>query len=464
MKVLGLDVGEKRIGVARADSNVRIAVPIETVEVNGKELERIGQLARINSTNLFILGLPRSNEGNETAQTTFVKNFAKKLKKAIPEAKIKFQDESLTSVVAEDRLKKRKKGFEKGDIDAEAATVILQDFLESINPEKTNINEAGLANSGAYANSEKTEVEAKKQPKERALKKAENGKKKSKKLITIITSAIILIILAVSAVVAVILIKQHNAKVRAEEYARLEAEMKAEVFSFTILPGETTMDVKKKLLDKGYESSEIDMAMHPKNYKYAFLKGLDSLEGYLYGETIEFYEHSKVTEILDKFLGEMDKVITENNLEARYNAHGLSLHEGIILASIVQGEAKSPDQPTVAQVFYSRLADGWHLGSDATMTYLLDMIDPERQTYTDNASILHIESCYNTSNYGVVGLPCGAVSNPGLSALLAVAEPSDTGYYYFLTGDDGMMYYSYTAAEHDRNRYLYCQERCNIAL
>jgi cell division protein YceG involved in septum cleavage len=73
-----------------------------------------------------------------------------------------------------------------------------------------------------------------------------------------------------------------------------------------------------------------------------------------------------------------------------------------------------------------------------------------------------IDSCYNTRRYG--GLPCGPIANPGLSALLAVAEPSDTSYLYFLTGDDGLMYYGYTEAEHIQNIQSYCQNLCNVAL
>ena len=130
MRILGLDVGEKRIGVAKVDSSTRIAVPIGFVQVDGSEWQEITRLARLNNANLFVLGLPRSNEGNETAQSMYVRNFAKTLVGKIPGAKVRFQDESLTSVVAEERLKKRKKKYVKGDIDAEAAAIILQDFIE----------------------------------------------------------------------------------------------------------------------------------------------------------------------------------------------------------------------------------------------------------------------------------------------------------------------------------------------
>ena len=145
MKILGLDVGEKRIGVAKVDSSTRIAVPIGFIDVDGTEWAELARLASLNSTTFFVLGLPRSNEGNETAQSVYVRNFAKALVEKVPGAKVRFQDESLTSVVAEERLKSRQKNYEKGDIDAEAAAIILQDFIETFSeksvpePENTNL-------------------------------------------------------------------------------------------------------------------------------------------------------------------------------------------------------------------------------------------------------------------------------------------------------------------------------------
>ena len=108
MRVLGLDVGEKRIGVAKVDSDTRIAVPIGFIPVDGSEWQEIGRYLRLNGTSFVVIGLPRSNEGNETAQSVYVRNFAKNLVEKMPEVKIRFQDESLTSVVAEERLKSRK--------------------------------------------------------------------------------------------------------------------------------------------------------------------------------------------------------------------------------------------------------------------------------------------------------------------------------------------------------------------
>lgn len=126
--LLALDVGEKRIGVAVGDTGVRIAVPFDTVDVDGKELERIARIVIDEKVGTIVVGYPRNQSGEPTAQTAFVEEFAKNLRDIAP--KIVFQDESLTSVLAEQRLKSYGKPYSKADIDAQAATLILQDYLE----------------------------------------------------------------------------------------------------------------------------------------------------------------------------------------------------------------------------------------------------------------------------------------------------------------------------------------------
>ena len=158
----------------------------------------------------------------------------------------------------------------------------------------------------------------------------------------------------------------------------------------------------------------------------------------------------------------MNKVVTENNLIEAYQVHGLTLYQGITLASIVQKEATGADQATVAQVFYSRMAAGMNLGSDVTAQYAADLVDPDRQTYTDNSAVLQIDSPYNTRLYA--GLPYGPICNPGAEALIAAASTTDTHYLFFLTGDDGMVYYSHTDSEHQQNIAEHCQELCKTSL
>ena len=462
MRIIGLDVGEKRIGVARADSDTRIAVPIGFIEVDGSEWQEIARLARLNNTDCFVLGLPRSNEGNETVQSAYVRNFAKTLKEKMPEAKIRFQDESLTSVVAEERLKSRKKPYQKGDIDAEAASIILQDFVEGVN------NSAGFTKSTANLSVDEV-ANGINQPgatiNEDEQVKVNTKKHKMKTATKIITGVVIVVILGLIATGVALFIRDQRYKEYAEFFAAREAEMNEDnTFEFTIFPGENIYEIKAKLIDLGYPATEVEEAFDA-DYNFAFLQGRPegaTLEGYLYGETHQFYKDSTVKEILTEYLAQMGKVITENNLEARFAEKGLTLYEGITLASVVQKEAPTPEMPTVAQVFLKRLEYGMALGSDVTVSYALDTVDPGRNSYSDNSSALTIDSCYNTRLYP--GLPCGPISNPSLDAMLAVAEPTDSAYLYFLTGDDGLMYYSYTEDEHIQNIYSHCQNLCNVAL
>jgi putative Holliday junction resolvase len=126
--IISLDVGEKRIGVAIADDMVKIAVPYTTIEVDGSELVAIADLVIQQDARLLVVGYPRNQQGEATAQTRYVESFAELLEDFGP--KIVFQDESLTSVIAEQRLIAKKKPYTKGDIDAQAAAIILQDYLE----------------------------------------------------------------------------------------------------------------------------------------------------------------------------------------------------------------------------------------------------------------------------------------------------------------------------------------------
>ncbi len=125
--LLALDVGTKRIGVAVADTVVPIAVPLQTVEVDGKEIVAIQKIIEDKAVEKIVVGYPRNQRGDSTEQTKLVEVFAARLGAATP---LVYQDESLTSVMAEDRLKATGKPYQKGDIDALAAAIILQDYLE----------------------------------------------------------------------------------------------------------------------------------------------------------------------------------------------------------------------------------------------------------------------------------------------------------------------------------------------
>ena len=125
---MALDVGTRRIGVAMADFRVKIAVPFGWLENDDSTIQKIVELVLRNDINTIVVGYPRNQSGEPTQQTKYVENFVDQLAEIDLDTKVVFQDESLTSVQAEQRLGNKIK--DKGEIDAEAASIILQDYLE----------------------------------------------------------------------------------------------------------------------------------------------------------------------------------------------------------------------------------------------------------------------------------------------------------------------------------------------
>jgi putative Holliday junction resolvase len=124
--ILALDVGDKRIGVAIAHRVARLPRPLTTLLRNDSSLREIAQLVTAEAVRAVVVGLPRGMSGQHTAQTRSAEAFADALKRELT-VPVYLSDETLTSVQAETELAKRPHG--KGDIDALAATYILESFL-----------------------------------------------------------------------------------------------------------------------------------------------------------------------------------------------------------------------------------------------------------------------------------------------------------------------------------------------
>ena len=121
--ILGLDVGEKRTGIARASTIAKLAEPLIIVETS-KTLEAVKDLASKVKIDAVVVGLPRNLSGEDTPQTEWVREWVK-LAKAEVGLPFYWQDESLTTKLAETRQPNNSHS------DAEAASIILQDFLDS---------------------------------------------------------------------------------------------------------------------------------------------------------------------------------------------------------------------------------------------------------------------------------------------------------------------------------------------
>ena len=567
MKIIGLDVGTVRIGVARADTATKIAIPDGFINVNGQEISEIQRKLRLYNSNILVMGMPRSNNGNQTAQSEFVKQFARQVAATIPGLKIYFQDESLTSVEAERRLKARKNNYQKGEIDAESASIILQDFIERMQVALNNQQSLSPASLGEANNNSDNQNPASNFAKEEEVASSKSSKKQPKKksfMKKIIIALVILLTIVGLGVFGVytwyekqlaapksfsckfnspaaaatsegseenpdchyqkfeiktnqtisdiaenlkkaglirsdfafktyLKLSSKSAKIKAGTYS-LRANLSAkeiveqmekgvassEVFNLTVLPGETLKEIKQKLIKLGYLSEQIDTALL-KKYDSPVLKGLyDSegkltnpaqpanvaLEGYLYGETYQFYKGETVEHIFETMINQLNSVVVANHIEEKFQKRGFSLREGLILASIIQKEAHSEDMPGVSMVFQNRLKVGMTLGSDVTATYAADLVNPnrDRNDPNNNLRVLETDNLYNTRKH--TGLTPGPICSPGITAILAVAEPDENkrSMRYFLTGDDGKMYYSVTDTEHTQKIRDYCQKLCSVGL
>jgi UPF0755 protein len=178
-----------------------------------------------------------------------------------------------------------------------------------------------------------------------------------------------------------------------------------------------------------------------------------SLEGYLFPDSYRFPRQITVDKFIQTLL-ENFRIKVDSEMLTGFQNLGLTLHQAVTLASLVQREAIVEDEmPLIASVFLNRLSAGMRLDSDPTVQYALGY-DSDRKTWwkiplsTDDLKII---SPYNT--YLLTGFPAGPISNPGLSALKAIASPAQTSNYYFRATCDGSgrHNFSQTYEEHQQN-------------
>jgi len=123
-QILALDLGRAKSGLARASSVARLPEPLKTVATE-QLLPALKDIAKQGDVEAIVVGLPRGLSGQETEQTRWVRDWAKRLKTEMPGTSLYWQDEALTSQQAQAQ------GAQKADEDAVAASIILRDFLES---------------------------------------------------------------------------------------------------------------------------------------------------------------------------------------------------------------------------------------------------------------------------------------------------------------------------------------------
>lgn len=166
-----------------------------------------------------------------------------------------------------------------------------------------------------------------------------------------------------------------------------------------------------------------------------------SLEGYLFPDTYRVEVGQSEESIIRRMVARFaEKALTV--YERLGEGSGLTLHEAVTLASIIEKEAmRDGERPLISSVFHNRLRLGRPLQADPTLKYILD--PAPRRLYQKHLSI---DSPYNTYRYP--GLPPTPIASPGLASLEAALRPADTPYLYFVARGDGTHIFSRTFQEH----------------
>lgn len=222
----------------------------------------------------------------------------------------------------------------------------------------------------------------------------------------------------------------------------------------TILPGQRLDQIRNTFINDGFSAADVDAALDPAQYAnnpaLVDKPAGASLEGYLFPDSYQKVASTTPEAIVRRSLAEMKKQLTPD-IRTAFAAQGLSVYQGITLASVVEQEvAKSGDRSQAAQVFLKRLKSDMMLGSDVTAYYGAIKAGKKPTTTFD--------SPYNTHLYK--GLPPTPISNVSLSSLQAVAKPAQTDWLFFVTGDDGVTHFSKTLAEHEALTKQYCHKLC----
>lgn len=230
-----------------------------------------------------------------------------------------------------------------------------------------------------------------------------------------------------------------------------------EEVTITLPEGWRAAEMAAYLEEAGIVSADDYLALvnRPERFDDDFLADLppdSSLEGYLFPDTYRLFREELTAEtIIDLQLETFGLRVTPE-LRAAATARGITLHQAVTLASIVEREAVvAEERATIAGVYYNRWADGTVFNADPTIQYALGYQAESDSWWKRPLTLddLAIDSPYNS--YRVVGLPPSPIASPGLDALRATILAPPTDFYYFVSRNDGTHVFAVTYDEHLAN-------------
>lgn len=496
---LGVDYGTARLGLARSDPEGMVATPLEVHFTGGGEadVKYVAELAGSTGAVGIVVGLPSRLDSSESPATQRAAEFARRLKEASPIPVLTW-DERLSTVEAEKSLRalglSRKKRVERTD--AAAAALVLQAFLDRRGEERapSSPKAEDLLPSAHEPVPGEQPASSSREPSRQRVRRRSPWMKVLPVFVVIvgILAFYVLWLLgpppgakmdvrfnvpvnATAAVVASALKSQRL--IRSATLFRILARLRGEDKDFkagvhllksslstpqvmsslavgdrlvgdvvlTIPEGYTLVQIAQSLQSSGVTSEqgflEAAKSANVPTGAVSFPLPQGSLEGYLFPDTYFLQPDSKPEAAVAKMLANFERKVYVP-LKTEFASSSLSFNEVVILASMVEREAKLPrERPLIAGVYINRLRKGMKLDCDATIQYALGH-HKARLLYSD----LTVDSPYNT--YVHPGLPPGPICNPGLDSVRAALQPLQSDYLYYVARPDGSHTFSRTMSEH----------------
>jgi len=219
-------------------------------------------------------------------------------------------------------------------------------------------------------------------------------------------------------------------------------EGKVLLYRVTIPEGYTLHQIARTVAEAGFGAADdfYRLATDPDVAKAENVNA-QTLEGYLFPDTYYFPRGFEQTRIIDAMVQRFRDAISDR-WRARAKALGMTLHQIVTLASIIEKETGVPEErPLIASVFHNRLRKGMRLETDPTVIYGITNFD-------GNLTRKHLRTPTPYNTYLIKGLPPGPIASPGRAALEAALYPADTDYLFFVARQDRTHQFSSTLEEH----------------
>ena len=219
---------------------------------------------------------------------------------------------------------------------------------------------------------------------------------------------------------------------------------KVRLYKFTVPEGYNYMQIATIVEKAGFTPAE-EFHKTASDPEFVQQMGIDAqtFEGYLFPDTYHFPKDTEAREIVSAMVARLQSLVSDQWKEKAAEL-GLSFHEILTLASIIEKETGAPfERPLISSVFHNRLRKGMRLETDPTVIYGLKEFD-------GNLTRKHLRTRTPYNTYKIRGLPPGPIANPGLASIEAALYPADTEYLFFVAKKDTTHQFSTNLRDHNR--------------